>query len=132
MVNVIINPIFRFDTQKELNLFIELLKTKNISYKQVSDNEYKYLCMVYNNYTTKQADDILANVHALYKKYKEYLEAEMFKFRWEEQIKNHFNNPYDMTSLAMKCQYYINSNNASEKTFMEFVNQKKYIIDNII
>ena len=132
MEHKILNPTFRFDTQEELNLFIDILKTKNIAYKYESDSENIYFCVVYNRYTIKQADDILANVHILYKKYKEYLETEMFKCRWYEEIKNHFNNPYDTTSLAIKCQFYLNSNNASEKNFMEFINQKKYIIDNII
>jgi hypothetical protein len=132
MENFIINPTFRFDTQKELIFLIDILETKNIAYKYESDSENIYFCVVYNRYTIKQADDILANIHNLYKKYKEYLEAEMLKFRWEEEIKNHFNNPYGTTSLATKCQYYINSNNASEKNFIEFINQKKYIIDNII
>jgi hypothetical protein len=132
MEDKILNPTFRFDTQKELNIFIDLLKAKNISYEQVNDSENKYLCVVYNSYTIKQADDILINVNALYKKEKEYLEAKEFKFRWEEEIEKHFNNPYDTTSLATKCQFYLNSVNASEKNFMEFINQKKYIIDNII
>lgn len=132
MENKILNPTFRFDTQKELNFFIDILKTKNIAYEYESDSENIYFCVVYNRYTIKQADDILANVHALYKKYKEYLVAEMLKFKWEEEIKNHFNNPYDTTSLATKCQFYLNSNNLSEKNFMEFINQKKYIINNII